>query len=85
MSRLKSARGAKPAKPAKAAKTAARGAAGGRGVYVASPKSDIYVALLGIALGALLLGSLLLILVLNKYEFKTKAAALAPAIYELVA
>jgi len=32
--------------------------------------------MLGIALGAMILGCLLLVLVLNRYEFKTKAAAL---------
>jgi len=34
--------------------------------------------MLGIALGAMVLGCLLLLLVLNRYEFKTKAAALTP-------
>lgn len=47
-----------------------------RGVYVQSPKSDIYVALLGVALGAMVLGCLLLLLVWQRYEFKVKAAAL---------
>lgn len=42
---------------------------------VASARSDIYVALLGVALGAILLGCLLLALVMNKYGFSTKAAA----------
>jgi len=38
------------------------------------------VALLGIALGAMLLGCILLLLILNRYEFKTKVATLtAPA------
>jgi len=34
------------------------------------------VALLGIALGAMILGCLLLLLILNSYEFKTKVSAL---------
>jgi hypothetical protein len=33
------------------------------------------VALLGIALGAMILGCLLLLLILNSYEFKTKVSA----------
>jgi hypothetical protein len=37
------------------------------------------VVLLGVALGAMILGCLLLVLVLNRYEFKTKVAALQPA------
>jgi len=52
--------------------------AGRPGVFVQAPRSDIYVALLGIALGAMVLGCLLLVLVLNRYEFKTKAASLSP-------
>jgi hypothetical protein len=51
-------------------------------VFVQTPKSDIYVALLGIALGAMLLGCLLLLLILNRYEFKIKVSSLAaPAAY----
>jgi len=34
------------------------------------------VALLGIALGAMILGCLLLLLILNRYEFKTKVSAM---------
>jgi hypothetical protein len=47
-------------------------------VFVQAPKSDIYVVLLGVALGAMVLGCLLLLLVMNRYEFKTKVAALVP-------
>ena len=72
MSRPRSGRGASPAGAARPA------AAAQRGVYVQAPKSDIYVALLGVALGAMILGCLLLVLVLNRYEFKTKVAALSP-------
>ena len=35
--------------------------------------------MLGIALGAMLLGCLLLVLILNRYEFKTKVSALDPS------
>jgi hypothetical protein len=42
---------------------------------VQSPKSDIFVALLSVALGAMVLGCLLLIIVLGRYEFKTKVSA----------
>jgi len=34
--------------------------------------------MLGVALGAMLLGCLLMILILNRYEFKTKVSALTP-------
>ena len=44
-------------------------------MFVQQPKSDIYVTMLGIALGAMLIGSILLTLILAKYEFKLKAAA----------
>jgi hypothetical protein len=48
---------------------------GGRpGVFVQTPKSDIFVAMLSIALGAIVLGCLLLILLLNRYNFQLKAA-----------
>ncbi len=39
-------------------------------MYVATPKSDIYVALLGVALGSMILATLLLVLLLGRYEFK---------------
>lgn len=78
MSRLKSVRGAKAS--AKKGSSSSRSAVaartpGGRQVMVASARSDIYVALLGVALGAIVLGCLLLALVMNKYGFSTKAAA----------
>jgi hypothetical protein len=47
-------------------------------VFVQTPKSDIYVTLLSIALGAMILGCLLLLLILNRYEFKTKVSAVVP-------
>lgn len=63
--------------------TAAR-PAGGRGVFVQKPRSDVFVALLGVALGSLLLGSLFLILHLSNYEFNIKATANAPALSAMV-
>ena len=72
MSRLKSAPAAKPRAGARSAP------AGARGVYVQAPKSDIYVILLAISLGAILLGCLLLGLVMNRYDFKTKPTASLP-------
>lgn len=72
MSRPRSARSNAPA---------ARGAAarGGRpGVFVSTPKSDIFVVMLSIALGAMFLGSLLLVLILSRYDFKLKVAGIAP-------
>jgi hypothetical protein len=44
--------------------------AGRPGVYVATPKSDIYVALLGVALGAMILATLLLVILFGRYDFK---------------
>ena len=47
--------------------------AGQRGVYVATPQSDIYVTLLGVSLGAMLISIILLALRLSQYEFKITA------------
>jgi hypothetical protein len=44
-------------------------------VFVQSPKSDIYVALLGISLGAILLATLLMVLLFSQYSFSTKVSA----------
>jgi len=80
MSRLRSAAAAN--RPA--ARSAPAG--GARGVYVQAPKSDIYVVLLAISLGAILLGCLLLGLVMNRYNFKTKPnASLTPTSGALMA
>ena len=68
-----------PVKTTKTARPAARGGAA-RGVYVQSPKSDIYVVMLSIGLGAMFLGSLLLIMILARYDFKVKASALPAAV-----
>ena len=55
-------------------------ARGGRpGVFVQAPRSDVYVAMLAVSLGAMLLGCVLLALKLNEYEFELKATALTPA------
>jgi hypothetical protein len=43
------------------------------GVLVQAPKPDIFVAMLGIALGAILLGCLLMLLILWRYDFKANA------------
>lgn len=55
---------------------AARGARpGGRpGVFVAKPRSDVYVALLGVALGSMILATLLLVVIFSRYDFKIAAA-----------
>lgn len=52
---------------------------------VPKAKSDVYVALLGVSLGAILLGVILLVLVLNSYEFQTKVASLASAGFQALA
>ena len=51
--------------------------AGRPGVFVQTPKSDVFVTMLGIALGAIVLGCFLLILLLKRYDFQTKAAMVA--------
>lgn len=71
MSRPRSGRGASSSAP--------RTGGGRGGVFVPTPKSDIFVALLGVALGAMVLGCLLLLLVLNQYGFQTKVSAVTPA------
>ncbi len=81
MSRRKSAQPAKAGggpPPRRAAKPAGRSTAGGgaRGVFVQKPKSDVYVALLGVSLGAILLGMLFLGLVMARYDFKRKVSHL---------
>ena len=58
-----------------AATRAPRGARGG--VFVQTPRSDIFVVLLAVSLGAIVLGCLLLLLVLNRYGFSSKATAFA--------
>ena len=71
MSRLRSSRGAKA--PAATRGRSSRGAARRPGVLVQAPKSDIFVAMLGIALGAIVLACLLMLLILWRYDFKANA------------
>jgi hypothetical protein len=47
------------------------------GILVQSPKSDIFVVMLGIALGAIVLGCLLTIIMFGKYGFSTKVSGLS--------
>jgi hypothetical protein len=49
------------------------------GVLVQAPKSDIFVALLGVSLGAIVLGCLLMIVLLAQYSFSVKVSA-APGV-----
>ena len=44
-----------------------------------SPKSDIFVALLGIALGAILISCILMFVMLYRYNFSTKVSAVVPS------
>ena len=48
------------------------------GVLVQSPKSDIYVVLLGVSLGAIVISCILMIVLWSRYEFKTKVASATP-------
>ena len=60
--------------------------AGGRpGVFVQTPKSDIFVVLLAVALGAMVLGCLFLLLVLNRYGFSSKVTAVARPVSSVAA
>jgi hypothetical protein len=59
---------------------AGRASASRPGVFVQAPRSDVYVALLGVALGAMIVGCILLALILQRYDFKTKVSALMPAV-----
>jgi hypothetical protein len=73
LSRLPSSRSSSSA----SASSRTSAAAGRRpGVLVQSPKSDVYVAMLGIALAAILLGCLLMTLIFSKYSFTTKVSGL---------
>lgn len=42
-------------------------------MLVQSPKSDIFVVMLGVSLGAILLACLLMLLILWRYDFKVNA------------
>lgn len=73
MSQLRSGRGAKAGAGGRSGGTRARAAQQqrGRGVYVQQAKNDIFVILLGVALGAMVLGCLFLVLKLGMYGFAT--------------
>jgi hypothetical protein len=75
LSRLPSSRGssASSAAPRSGVSAAPRQ----RGIVIQSPKSDIFVVMLGIALGAIILGCLLMTIVLSRYSFSTKVSAVA--------
>jgi hypothetical protein len=85
LSLQKSGRGAKGAKSAKPAKRGASGkattgkASGARQVYVQTAKNDVFTYLLAVSLGAIFIGVIFLVLLLNRYEFKTKVAGIEPA------
>src|SRR5690242_16051134 len=57
---------------------AGRAPVGGGRVFVQAPKSDVYVAMLGVALGAIIIGSLLLLLRWRDYDFAIKPGLIAP-------
>jgi len=71
LSRLRSSRGSKTAAtPAASSRPAA---VRRPGVLVQAPKSDIFVAMLGLALGSIVLACLLMLLILWRYDFKVNA------------
>lgn len=74
MSRLRSGRGSNPSG---ASRTSAAPRA--RGVLVPAAKSDIYVALLGISLAAVVISCILMALLLMKYEWKVSVASATPS------
>ncbi|MGO9464552.1 MAG: hypothetical protein ACLQIB_24315 [Isosphaeraceae bacterium] len=76
MSRLRSSRGSSASSSgASATRSAAASRSGAGRVLVQAPKSDIYTVMLGIALGALVIGCLLMTLILNNYGFSTKVSS----------
>jgi hypothetical protein len=46
------------------------------GVFVQTPRSDLFVVMLGIALGAIVLSCLLMFLIWGMYGFQTSVSAL---------
>jgi len=66
-----------PSTRGSSASTTTRASAAARrpGVFVQAPKSDIYVTLLGISLGAILLATLLMVMLFSQYGFSTKVSA----------
>jgi hypothetical protein len=77
LSRLPSSRGSSASSAT--SRSAGSAAPRQRGIVIQSPKSDIFVVMLGIALGAIVLGCLLMTLVLSRYGFSTKVSAVASA------
>jgi hypothetical protein len=73
LSRLPSNRSSSAAASGRSAPAASRRP----GVLVQSPKSDIYVAMLGISLGAIIIACILMTLIFSKYNFSTKVSGLA--------
>jgi hypothetical protein len=71
LSRLPSGRGSAAAGSSRSAPAARRPG----GVLVQSPKSDVYVAMLGIALAAIVISCILMAMLFGKYGFSTKAVA----------
>lgn len=68
MSRLRSSRGSN------AGSSRAAAAPRQRGVLVQSPKSDIYVALLGISLASILIGCILMTILLMQYDWSVSVS-----------
>ncbi len=71
MSRLASTRGSSPAGSTRGGASAAPRRPG---VLVQAPKSDVYVILLGVSVGAIVIACLLMALMLNRYEWKVKVS-----------
>ncbi len=69
MSRQPSTRGSSATAASRGASAAAQRRPG---VFVQAPKSDIYVALLGLALAAILIACLLMLVMLNSYGWNVK-------------
>ena len=74
MSRLPSSRGSSAGASTRSGATPAQRRAVG---IAQAPKSDIFVALLGISLAAILLATLLMLLLFSRYSFSTKVTATA--------
>lgn len=73
MSRLRSGRGSNPSAGSRAA-----AAPRARGVLVPAAKSNVYVALLGISLAAVVISCILMAILLNQYEWKVSVSSSAP-------
>jgi hypothetical protein len=71
LSRLPSSRGSSTATAGRSAAAAQRRP----GVFVQAPKSDIYVAMLGVSLAAILIATLLMVMLFSRYSFSTKVSA----------